>query len=190
MKTGKPFSDRTWSGFILNISAVVVLFSLGVFIGLIIRSNQLIQTEILRRAQAHFADIVITRRWNAEYGGVFVEKTEGVISNPYLENPDRKEQVIQEYLERLPLGFSAADVEAALDSFHGAGSKPGLIGHVEVYLAPAAHDWGDATVEDARKNSILDRKTRFEILARTDPARAKKVLLQVLDTGSSGSVRH
>jgi diguanylate cyclase (GGDEF)-like protein len=30
----------------------------------------------------------MTRKWNASYGGVYVEKKPGVESNPYLENPD------------------------------------------------------------------------------------------------------
>jgi diguanylate cyclase (GGDEF)-like protein len=77
-----------WKRFILSISLVIVLFVLGLFIGLMLRSNRLIHNEILSRARSNFDNIVLTRRWNANYGGVFVEKIEGMESNPYLENPD------------------------------------------------------------------------------------------------------
>jgi preprotein translocase subunit YajC len=81
-------SGELWKPFIVNISLVAIVFILGIFVGLIVRNKQLIESEILSRARAHFKNIVLTRRWNANYGGVYVEKKEGVVSNPYLENPD------------------------------------------------------------------------------------------------------
>jgi len=48
----------------------------------------LIDEEILQKARTHFISIVYMRRWNSKYGGVFVEKKKGMISNPYLDNPD------------------------------------------------------------------------------------------------------
>ncbi|MBF0474902.1 MAG: diguanylate cyclase [Deltaproteobacteria bacterium] len=79
-----------WRSFTLNITVVILVFVMGVFIGIFVRSKQLIDREILTRARAHFHAILLTRRWNADYGGVFVEKKAGVESNPYLENPDIK----------------------------------------------------------------------------------------------------
>jgi diguanylate cyclase (GGDEF)-like protein len=79
---------KLWKRFILNISLVIILFVMGVFIGVMIRNNQLINDEILSTAQSYFQNIVITRRWNANYGGVYVEKKLGMQSNPYLEDPD------------------------------------------------------------------------------------------------------
>ena len=38
--------------------------------------------------QGLFETIVATRLWNANYGGVYVEKKAGVHSNPYIQNPD------------------------------------------------------------------------------------------------------
>ena len=77
-----------WKPFILNVGLVIVIFILGIFLGLIVRNRHLIENELQTRARSHFNNIVLTRRWNASYGGVFVKKTEGVVSNPYLENPD------------------------------------------------------------------------------------------------------
>lgn len=77
-----------WRRFIVNISIIIVLFLMGIFIGFVIRTNRIISDQLLITARAHFKNIVLTRRWNANHGGVFVKKVQGVISNPYLENPD------------------------------------------------------------------------------------------------------
>ena len=80
--------DHIWRSFIINISTVLVLFFVGVFIGVFVRNKQLLQQEVLTRGESLFSSIVMSRRWNASHGGVFVEKRPGVESNPYLENPD------------------------------------------------------------------------------------------------------
>ncbi len=63
---------------------------MGIFIGFSIRTTQIIKDQLLSTARAHFKNIVLTRKWNANHGGVFVKKEKGVVSNPYLENPDIK----------------------------------------------------------------------------------------------------
>jgi len=84
----KIFKDKIWQHFTINISLVMVLFVMGIFIGLMYRNNQLIYRVVLEQARAHFRSIVKTREWNADFGGVYVEKKGGVKSNPYLKNPD------------------------------------------------------------------------------------------------------
>ncbi len=79
---------KIWKRFIINISLVIVLFLMGIFMGFVIRSNQIIKGQLLTTARGHFNNIVLTRRWNVNYGGVFVKKTNGIVSNPYLDNPD------------------------------------------------------------------------------------------------------
>lgn len=74
--------------FFIAVSLVVALCLSGIFFGLALRSNDLIQDEIVSRARAHFNSILLTRRWNAIHGGVFVLKKDGVESNPYLPHPD------------------------------------------------------------------------------------------------------
>lgn len=81
-------SKKIWIPFTINISMVILLIILGIFIGFFINNKRLIEAELETRARAHFNNIVLTRHWNATYGGVYVEKREGVISNPYLKNPD------------------------------------------------------------------------------------------------------
>lgn len=81
-------NKRLWRIFMLNISLIIIIFLSGIFMGFVIRTNRIINDQILTVARSHFKNIVLTRRWNADYGGVFVEKKHGIISNPYLENPD------------------------------------------------------------------------------------------------------
>lgn len=87
-KSLEPADSSVWRSFTLNITFVVLLFILGLFIGLFLNNKQLIETEYLTRAKSHFNNIVLTRRWSAQYGGVYVEKKAGMQSNPYLINPD------------------------------------------------------------------------------------------------------
>lgn len=72
----------------INISLIIVLFLSGIFLGFVMRTNKIIKEQIFTTARTHFKNIVLTRRWNAAHGGVYVEKNKGIVSNPYLENPD------------------------------------------------------------------------------------------------------
>jgi diguanylate cyclase (GGDEF)-like protein len=74
--------------FIISVSLAIILTLSGIFMGMAVRTRQLIDDTFLHEARAHFKSIVLTRKWNAKYGGVYVEKRHGVESNPYLENPD------------------------------------------------------------------------------------------------------
>ena len=74
--------------FIISTSLVIALVLSGIFLDMAIRTKQLINEENLIQARVVFNTILLTRKWNANYGGVYVEKKEGVESNPYLINPD------------------------------------------------------------------------------------------------------
>jgi diguanylate cyclase (GGDEF)-like protein len=80
--------DPIFRGFFISISLTIGLCLSAVFLGLAIRSRELINEEILSRARSHFNGIVLTRKWNALHGGVYVLKRPGMQSNPYLANPD------------------------------------------------------------------------------------------------------
>jgi diguanylate cyclase (GGDEF)-like protein len=79
---------QLWKRFIIHISFIVVLFLMSIFIGFAVQTDRLISEQYLTTARAHFKNIVLTRRWNADHGGVFVKKGPDNPSNPYLENPD------------------------------------------------------------------------------------------------------
>ena len=69
----------------MSIGLTIIVFTLGILIGLLSRNEQLMNSEIKIRAKSHIQHVLKTRSWNAHYGGVYVEKKEGVKSNPYLE---------------------------------------------------------------------------------------------------------
>ena len=77
-----------WNTFLLNIILTVVAVVLAAFTGLVLNGERAIREGHLMRGRALFDSIVLTRKWNALHGGVFVEKTPGMLSNPWLKNPD------------------------------------------------------------------------------------------------------
>jgi signal transduction histidine kinase len=82
---GKPTNVQMY--FLVG-GAFLLLVFLSAILGMTIRQEKLILSQIHSSAEAMFDNIVLTRRWNANYGGVYVLKRPGVESNPYLENPD------------------------------------------------------------------------------------------------------
>jgi diguanylate cyclase (GGDEF)-like protein len=74
--------------FVISSGLVIALILAGVFFHMALRSRQLIYEENVIRARVVFNTILLTRKWNANYGGVYVEKKKGVESNPYLRDPD------------------------------------------------------------------------------------------------------
>lgn len=72
----------------LSVGALVVVLLSGLFIGFAYRNAQLVREVVEDRGKSLFKQVVLTRRWAAAYGGVYVRKVEGVESNPWLEHPD------------------------------------------------------------------------------------------------------
>ncbi|MGE5172872.1 MAG: diguanylate cyclase, partial [Betaproteobacteria bacterium] len=79
---------KIYRTFIISTSLVIALVLSGIFLDMAVRTRQLINDAKLIQARIVFNTIVLTRKWNAHYGGVYVEKRAGVESNPYLEHPD------------------------------------------------------------------------------------------------------
>lgn len=77
-----------WKRFAVNISMVILLFISSLFTGIYLNHQKTVENDLKSRAQALFSSLVMTRKWNARLGGVYVEKTPGMESNPYLEHPD------------------------------------------------------------------------------------------------------
>lgn len=50
-------------------------------------NRKLMYTQTKTDARPLFYRVVITRKWHAVHGGVYVEKKDGMISNPYIEEP-------------------------------------------------------------------------------------------------------
>ena len=88
MMTQKSDYKSPWKRFAVNISMVILLFISSLFSGIYLNHQNTLEQELKSRAQALFNSLVMTRKWNARHGGVFVEKTPGMESSPYLKNPD------------------------------------------------------------------------------------------------------
>lgn len=77
-----------WKSFVWRVGMMLAVAGCVVFTyNLFTDYDQISQTS-LKRAQAHFRDIMLTWHWNSRYGGVYVEKKPGIESNAFLEFPD------------------------------------------------------------------------------------------------------
>jgi hypothetical protein len=68
--------------------SVFALILLAAFLGISIANERLIREEIRLKARTLLESIILARRWNSSFGGVFVEKKGEVQSNPYIKDPD------------------------------------------------------------------------------------------------------
>ncbi|MBU0926567.1 MAG: diguanylate cyclase [Spirochaetes bacterium] len=79
---------KAFTLFKISLTAIILVLFAGVLMGIAIQNTVLINDIVLERGRSLFQQIVLTRRWAAEYGGVYVRKGPGVESNPYLLHPD------------------------------------------------------------------------------------------------------
>ena len=86
----KNIFTNVWFQFSLSLLLIMLLFITTLYAGIFLRQEKSINEGFKNKASSLFNSIVLTRKWNAMYGVVFVEKKEGIQSNPYLKNPDIK----------------------------------------------------------------------------------------------------
>jgi diguanylate cyclase (GGDEF)-like protein len=79
---------RLYKKFMISVSLTIVVVVSGIYFGMAVRTRQLIDAENLVQARTLLNSILLTRKWNSDYGGVYIEKKQGVQSNPYLKDPD------------------------------------------------------------------------------------------------------
>ena len=84
----KGISYRDVRYYIIAAGLLLILIVCAVMFGMTLKQGRLIKEQVYEEAKALFDEIVIMRRWNAGYGGVYVMKKPGVFSNPYLKDPD------------------------------------------------------------------------------------------------------
>lgn len=77
-----------YTRFLLSISMIVVLSLTAIFTAATITNRTFIYEQARAKARSLFNSIVMARKWNSHYKGVYVEKTPGMQSNPYLIDPD------------------------------------------------------------------------------------------------------
>ena len=84
-KTTTTIFNRITFKFMITVGLVVAVLIASFFLFIFDRTQDHIISEVHNQAEIAFEQIVITRHWNTNYGGVYVEKTAGVVSDPYLE---------------------------------------------------------------------------------------------------------
>jgi diguanylate cyclase (GGDEF)-like protein len=78
--------------FLISLCVIISIFIAAIFIFLDANTSRLMHQRVREQAITYLDLINHTKKWNFDYGGVYVEKIHGVTSNVYLEklgiNPD------------------------------------------------------------------------------------------------------
>lgn len=82
------------SMFYLNLSLVISLVIVAIYLGIYLRNNRLLMDSVRQQAASYFDLIVRVRRWNAGFGGIYVEKKNGVETNQYLREVGTEPEVV------------------------------------------------------------------------------------------------
>lgn len=88
MGVSAMFKNQNVRMYLLAGGCLFLLIFLATFLGMSIRQEHLILGQVHSEAGAIFDSITLARRWNADYGGVYVLKKPGAESNPYLSQFD------------------------------------------------------------------------------------------------------
>jgi diguanylate cyclase (GGDEF)-like protein len=160
---------KTYKSYIISISLAIALCLSAVFLGIAINTRHLVSEEILTRGKAHFNNIVITRKWNAKYGGVYVEKKEGVESNPYLDDPDITTVYNKTYTLKNPALMTREISEFAekegLFQFHITSLDPVNPANKADKFEETALRSFEKGVKEIHRKEIKDNKTYFRYMA-------------------------
>lgn len=119
---------KMYKRFITTICLTVTLALSSVFLGFNLKTRQLIYEENLIQARSLFNSIVMTRKWNSRFDGVYVKKSPSVASNPFLKRPDITDTQGKTYTLRNPAimthEISAIAEQEGLFRFHMTSLKP------------------------------------------------------------------
>ncbi|GAB1433616.1 hypothetical protein MASR2M29_22420 [Spirochaetota bacterium] len=80
--------EKAYKVFLAAVSLVIVILIAAIALGTVARNNAQIKKLFLEQGRVLFRQISLTRIWAAQYGGVYVLKSAGVESNPWLLGPD------------------------------------------------------------------------------------------------------
>lgn len=87
---------------LLIVTGMVLVLTMGIlFYMLIQKQERLIIDQVRNEARSLFRQVVITRRWIADHGGIFVERLPWVRPNPYLAEINKETEVIDRRGRRL-----------------------------------------------------------------------------------------
>lgn len=88
--------------FLVGIAGTLAAALIAVFFFLAQQQERLIMAQIEREARVLFRQVVITRAWIADHGGVFIEKLPNMKRSPYLRDDEISDQSGKKYLLKTP----------------------------------------------------------------------------------------
>lgn len=88
--------------FLLAIGLVIGLSMGAIFYWTSHKQEEYILQQVEKQSRILFRQILLTRQWIANHGGVFVEKLPGIKTNPYLKDPEIRDQKGKIYTKRNP----------------------------------------------------------------------------------------
>ncbi|MEW6116068.1 MAG: ATP-binding protein [Nitrospirota bacterium] len=103
-----PFLHRWPPPLPLNLKFIIgcsltLIIALGISFSIIARrQEQLIMKQIENEARIVFKQIVLTRSWIADHGGIFIEKLPWVKPSPFLEKPEIVDMKGKRYVKETP----------------------------------------------------------------------------------------
>lgn len=167
MDKGKE--SKIYKTFIISLTITFVLSLSGIFIVVSVTNRNLIYEQAKAEARAHFSGIVMTRKWNAAYGGVYVEKKPGMQSNPYLQHPDIKTVDGKTYTMKNPAlmtrEISELSEEEGMYSFHITSLEPLNPGNKPDEFEKMALTHFEKGEHEAFQNEKRGDKTYFRYMA-------------------------
>jgi hypothetical protein len=81
MQMRKNPEKKIFTKFIISVNLTFILCLTGIFLIVSVTTKKLIFEVAKAEARTLFNSIVMARKWNASYGGVYVEKTVGRIKS-------------------------------------------------------------------------------------------------------------
>ena len=88
--------------FILGCSLTLIIALGTSFYVISQRQESLIMGQVENEARTIFKQIVITRSWIADHGGIFIEKLPSSAPSPYMQNPEMQDIKGKRYLKQTP----------------------------------------------------------------------------------------
>ncbi|MEW6739517.1 MAG: ATP-binding protein [Nitrospirota bacterium] len=83
--------------------SITLIVALGIsFYFIAQRQERLIMGQVENEARAIFKQIVITRKWIADHGGIFVEKLPWIKPNPYIKDSEIRDVQGKRYIRETP----------------------------------------------------------------------------------------
>lgn len=127
-KTLKKTTDKTLYWFFINLVLLGLALLSAIFLGIFFNNKQAMDKELIGRSRSIVETIVFIRNWSARYGGVYVKKTQGMVSSPFLDNPDIESRDGNHYTLKNPAlmvrELSELVKQEGLFQFHMASRKP------------------------------------------------------------------